>query len=338
MNPFGHGWHLNRSAFEELLRETAINGAQSDDHPLCGLVKGRMTQIDRNVDGTWILSASVPLDSTSLATFHGRWIVDATGRKASVATKVSVQLSWAVSAYNRRCTKSRILQLGARIVKFDPLLAFYAVFEACTLSSASSNAQDTDTDHRTLIEAIPEGWFYSSLVPSYSPADCITTRVVVFHTHPSHPAAKVARRRDGSSFLDLVHGSTTHISSILRDHAYELPPGGQAPVCTAAGSSYLDKPCDMKERWNAVGDAAMAFDPLSSQGMMTALEMGYCVGTLLGAHLLQTDTDGSYMYAGGDTGLEQIYSRVRGEYNVHRAYYYSLGKKRFPNEQFWNIV
>ena len=197
--------------------------------------------------------------------------------------------------------------------------------------------QDVDRDCRTLIEAASEGWFYSSLVPSPSP-DYTTTRVVVFHTHPSHPAAKTARQRGGSGFLDLVRCSTTHISTILQNHAYELPPGDHMPVCTAAGSSYLDKLCDTRERWIAVGDAAMAFDPLSSQGMMTALEMGYCVGLLLGTHLVKVGADGSYTNTGKDTGLEQIYTQVREEYNKHRAYYYSLGKKRFPNEQFWDIV
>jgi len=280
---------------------------------LRGLVKLKMTHIDKNVDGTWSLSTNSLSGDASPATFHGRWIVDATGRRASVATK-----------------------LGAKTLKSDSLLAFYAVFEASTLSSSTST-QNADNENRTLIEAVPGGWFYSSRVPSSSP-DYTTTRVVAFHTHPSHPAAKVARRRDGSGLLDLIHGSTTHISSILRKYAYEFLPGGGAPVCTAAGSSYLDKPCDVKERWIAVGDAAMAFDPLSSQGMMTALEMGYCIGMLLGTHLLKRGADGEYLYNGEDTGLEQIYHRIREEYNMHRAYYYSLGKTRFPNEQFWQSV
>ena len=72
--------------------------------------------------------------------------------------------------------------------------------------------------------------------------------------------------------------------------------------------------------------------------MMTALEMGYCVGMLLGTHLLKRGADGEYLYNGEDTGLEQIYHRIREEYNVHRAFYYSLGKTRFPNEQFWQSV
>jgi len=82
----------------------------------------------------------------------------------------------------------------------------------------------------------------------------------------------------------------------------------------------------------------MAYDPLSSQGMMTALEMGYCVGMLLGTHLLKVGSDGSYVYTGEETGLKNIYCWVREEYNVHRAYYYSLGKERFSSEQFWESV
>ena len=85
LNPFGEGWHLDRSAFDELLRDTVVN---MNEYPLRGLVKGRMTQIDKNIDGTWSLSAAVPVGNTISATYHGRWIIDATGRKASIATKV----------------------------------------------------------------------------------------------------------------------------------------------------------------------------------------------------------------------------------------------------------
>ena len=104
------------------------------------------------------------------------------------------------------------------------------------------------------------------------------------------------------------------------------------PRCTAAGSSHLDKACDSEDKWVAVGDAAMAFDPLSSQGMMTALEMGYYVGMVL-ARLTSNDN----LKAEASAEIEEMYRKVRTEYEQKRAYYYGL-VKRFQGEEFWNIV
>jgi hypothetical protein len=124
-----------------------------------------------------------------------------------------------------------------------------------------------------MIEATPSGWFNSALL-SLSP----TTRIVAFHTLPTHPVAKQARRGEG--FLDLLYTSSSHISTIIPTNNYEIAPGG-FPRCTAECSSYLDTACRSEDRWFVVGDAAMAFDLLSSQGMMTALEMGYYIGMVL---------------------------------------------------------
>lgn len=87
-----------------------------------------------------------------------------------------------------------------------------------------------------------------------------------------------------------------------------------------------------------VGGAAMAFDPISLQGIMTALEMGYCAGTLLGPYLLKVAADESYSFDGEDTGLEWIYTRAKEEYNTHRANHYSLGKKHSCGKLFDDVA
>lgn len=209
-------------------------------------------------------------------------------------------------------------QIGAGVVITSPLLAFYAVF-----TSPDVEIGVGDNDLRTLIEATASGWWYSSLV-SRNPR----TRVVVFHTLPSHPTAKLVRRAEG--FLEHLKESSVHVSSILEKWEYEIE--NKYPRCTAAGSSRLDKPCDVAAHWMAVGDAAMAFDPLSSQGMMTALEMGSYAGLHL-SNVLTSKEDGSQL----QDVLESAYSRVVLEYEKHRGYYYSI-VKRFPGELFWENV
>jgi len=133
-----------------------------------------------------------------------------------------------------------------------------------------------DGDHRTLIEATETGWWYTSQLSN-------NTRVVVYHTDDIDPSSKRARKREG--FLELLHNDTTHISQIMIENDYCLLLDSNFPRCTAACSSYLEPSADEIACWTAVGDAAMAFDPLSSQGMITALRMGCSVGKMLGRNV-----------------------------------------------------
>ena len=85
MNPYGAGWHLDRAHFDEMLREA------------CGamLLKGkfgavRRTEVDDTTQSQWSgWEVDVRLaESDREETFRAKWLVDATGRKASVAHKV----------------------------------------------------------------------------------------------------------------------------------------------------------------------------------------------------------------------------------------------------------
>ena len=86
MNPYGAGWHLDRAHFDEMLR-----GA-------CGtmLLKGKFVAVRRtDVDGRnlspwygWEVDVRVA-KSDKKETFRAKWLVDATGRRASMAQKVS---------------------------------------------------------------------------------------------------------------------------------------------------------------------------------------------------------------------------------------------------------
>ena len=85
MNPYGAGWHLDRAYFDEMLRRA------------CGdmLLKGKVGAIRRmDEDSTgpshwfgWETEIRLA-ESDKEDTFRAKWLVDATGRKASVAQKV----------------------------------------------------------------------------------------------------------------------------------------------------------------------------------------------------------------------------------------------------------
>ena len=80
INPFGHGRHLNRADFDEILRTTVKNCTSR-----LSLERGKFKDIHRTREGLWNIEMDVKGERKSVA---AKWVVDATGRKASVATKV----------------------------------------------------------------------------------------------------------------------------------------------------------------------------------------------------------------------------------------------------------
>jgi flavin-dependent dehydrogenase len=79
-NPFGLGWHLDRTSFDDILRE-AVSVTGKDRY-----VKGRFTSANKK-DGAWAISV-VDSNSGEEIGYRAKWLIDASGRKASVAHKV----------------------------------------------------------------------------------------------------------------------------------------------------------------------------------------------------------------------------------------------------------
>lgn len=199
---------------------------------------------------------------------------------------------------------SFLLKLGATTLKNDKLLAFYSLF----FSSGD------DEDCQTLIEATESGWWYTSSLPR-------KRRIVAYHTDDDDPSAKLARTPDG--FLDLLHNQTRHISSIITAHDYDFPPGQKFPRSTTASSSVLDPICDDVEHWCAVGDAAMGFDPLSSQGMITALNAGCFIGEEL-AKRISMELEGAE--SDEISSIPDYYAVLAQKYEKEKKQYYRLAR------------
>ena len=85
MNPYGMGWHLDRALFDEIFRQCVCTVARGS----ISLVKGSFVGIDR-VDGgsSWLVSVNEGGRSDS-SVYRSKWVVDASGRKATVARKVN---------------------------------------------------------------------------------------------------------------------------------------------------------------------------------------------------------------------------------------------------------
>ncbi len=202
-----------------------------------------------------------------------RALIDATGRRASLARS-----------------------LGARRERHDRLLGL--------VGAAPARADDLDA--RTLVEAVPDGWWYTALVPGRS-------RVVTFMTD-SDLVPPGARTPTG---FQAALARAEHIAPLLRS-------GPIAPQTEPAHGSRLDPPAG--DGWLAVGDAALAFDPLSSQGILTALYTGM-IGAQAVDVFLDDNTASLAEYTTRLTAIAAAYQRNR----LH-AY---AGETRWPGQPFW---
>ncbi len=218
-----------------------------------------------------------------------RWLIDATGRPATLAR-----------------------QLGATRTQHDALLAFHMRLAA----QKHTTQADSDQDGRTWVEAVEHGWWYSVLLPSRE-------RLVVFLGDTDLVDRRTLLTRDG-----LWHAlqDATHLNALCRQHDYAP---ASAPRGADASSSRLDRAAGMdsgETGWLAVGDAALAFDPLSSKGISNALYTG-----LRAAHsvldALRGDCEALPRY---DTHLREIF-RV---YCEHLAGFHAI-ETRWPDATFW---
>lgn len=205
------------------------------------------------------------------APVQARWMIDASGRHAAVARR-----------------------LGIARREDEPLVALYAW------------GRDASRDQRTLIEAVPEGWWYTAPLPCGQ-------RVIALHVQPG--LATYLRRPE---MWQACLQRTRHIQQLC------APQGMTEPRGTEATGASLDQFAG--EGWLAVGDAALCFDPLSSQGMFNALYTGLRGGQAVHAALAQ-HPEGIPQYV---ERLQQVRSIYR-----HRVQYYYRSEKRWPHEPFW---
>jgi hypothetical protein len=191
-------------------------------------------------------------------------------------------------AWTSTASDSRAPPPGARRIAVDRLTAVVATY-----------ARAGDDDATTTVEATETGWWYSCPIPR-------RRRVVAFLTDGDLLAA--ALRTSGG--FDRDARRTIHVAALLGDRAPSLP------LVVAADTARLEPLYG--DGWLATGDAAASFDPLSSQGILTAVLMGR------EAALHKDDPD---RYAAR-------YRRVIAEYEAERRTTYQ-GEQRWPASPFW---
>lgn len=164
----------------------------------------------------------------------------------------------------------------------------------------------------TSIEAEADGWWYSAPLPG-------NRRVVAFHTDADLPAA--ADCRSMAALLARV-AAQPFLARVLADSGFR--PEGESGFC-AAHSCGLTPPTG--EDWLSVGDAALGFDPLSSQGIFNALYTGLAAAEAADRHLSGDAT--------ALPGYRDQLVMIRDAYQRHLRSWYWL-ERRWPDRAFWN--
>ena len=163
----------------------------------------------------------------------------------------TLRTAWLIDATGRRAAVAR--RAGAARHRDDALVAFYTRFRTQT---------STDLDGRTAVESVPDGWWYTARVPSGERVVALLTDADLFDRAAVLSAAGFAARLD----------ETRYIRGLLVAHRYE-PIGSPRRRRRPAQLDRFGGPA-----WTAVGDTTISFDPLSSQGILTALFPGFRAG------------------------------------------------------------
>jgi flavin-dependent dehydrogenase len=234
-----------------------------------------------------------PLSCTIDDAGHWRTEFACDDLKSSVRSKFIVDATGRASSIARR--------QGAGRISFDRLVGLVGFFP--------SSSRKKGCDSFTLLEAVEDGWWYSAMLPDLGV-------VVAFMTD-----ADLYKRTSKALpyYWQLQLRKTIHTRSRIRRN-------GHAPdlVVVAVNSSRLNR--SVGKNWLAVGDAAIAFDPLSAQGVDKAMESGLRAAQSINDHW------------SGDESARQDYARdvdhrFDSYLQLRQAYY--AQEKRWPDSIFW---
>lgn len=257
-NPYGCGWHVDRARFDAMLAAAAADAGAE-------LLLSAHVKSSTMIDGQCQLEVSCGKKNV---TFSGRVLVDATGRKALLASR-----------------------LGAQADVADRLIG------AVTFCELSEPAQ------WALIEAVEEGWWYSAPLPGGRMVFAYMTDSDLWNADAWHELMARAPL------------------TFERAGCRQIPP----PSLVVSAGSLVRRPV-VGANWIATGDAALAFDPLSGQGVLKSIESGTrCASAIAG-------------YFAGDPGAFKSYdSWVQETYDAYlsvRRHFYGA-VPHWPNSQFW---
>ncbi|NEO99671.1 MAG: hypothetical protein F6K58_13525 [Symploca sp. SIO2E9] len=152
--------------------------------------------------------------------------------------------------------------LGIKREQYDRLIALACPFKL-QLNHTIANY--------TYIEAVENGWWYAAVIPG-------NRLMTVFMTD----ADLLDKAMLNLDFYQELFSQTHLIGALVKD--YLISELNNKITIQTASSSHLRQV--FGENWLAVGDAAFAYDPISSYGIASALGGGFYAGNAIADHLL----------------------------------------------------
>ena len=211
------------------------------------------------------------------------WHLDL-GDGGSLRARLLVHASGRSSALLRR--------LGTRRIAADRQIAILSAYP-----------DEGDAYCGTTVEAVAEGWWYTTPLPR-------GRRVLAYMTDAD------LWRHGARDWQELLR-QTRHVGRCAGPRALSARPDVY-PASTAQAEHLAG------DNWLAVGDAAVTFNPLSSQGLASAVLMGAKAGEAI-AHPNRDEALEAW---------EEEYRMLFAEHSDLRTYYARL-EGRWPNSAFW---
>ena len=214
-------------------------------------------------------------------------------------THRTVRCRWLVDATGRRAALA--VRCGARRRVRDALVGLLLTLPATP----------EDQDGSSLVESEPDGWWYTALHPA-------GRRLLAHFTDADLPGAAL---RTGAAARHRL-AATRHVSRRVPPRRL---PADAVLRRVAAHTAHLDTAHG--EGWVAAGDAALALDPLSSQGVLTALYTGMRAGQAVDAEL-RGERDAAARHTAAVRQAHHAYLRE------HRAVH--ADETRWRQRPFWS--
>lgn len=286
-SPFGCGWHIDRRAFDRLLAYRAEQAGAS-------LRQGTAWLGSEPLSDGWLLRVRATRSANAcvvapIRTLRARFLLDASGRRAHLARS-----------------------LGAQLVAFDRLIG---------IAMRGAGADDKQLGH-LLIEAAPEGWWYSAPLPQ-GDDDTDNTMIAMLMTDADLCAPARLHRDDG--WHASLRTTTATRARLVAHHDVSKP------QVHCAGSQRLRRSMTANgDAWLAIGDAALAVDPISGSGVLRALRSALAAADAIIAIGAQRVARARLI-----SDYETDRDRECVEFLAMRAHYYGM-QQRWPNAPFWH--
>lgn len=165
-------------------------------------------------------------------------------------------------------------------------------------------SRSSETERCALIEAVENGWWYSAPLPGDRIVFAYMTDSDLWKAHP-----------DWNDLLKLTQ------FTLRRAGLMEVSP----PIHIISAASIVHDPVT-GPNWIAIGDAALAFDPLSGQGIFKSIETGLRSSSTIERH-----------FGGDSSALTEYGSWIKEGYRSYlseRSRFYS-NVRRWPASCFW---